>query len=209
MKTVEKRPLSTKQKVLAISLCILLLMGSVVGGVLAWLTSESDPIINTFSGSNLEISVDEEINPDGTTIFKAIPGNTDAKDPSITVFAGSEPCYLFVHPVKSSGFDNIVSYTYASGWTQHGSTGYYYYIVGDLQEGALPADETIYILQGSDENDSDGDPMTNGYIQYKTTATNDQLDFAEGDHSLLFKVVAVQQNNLTPAQAYSVVKDLI
>ncbi|MBR4868368.1 MAG: hypothetical protein IKU10_04355, partial [Clostridia bacterium] len=86
---------------------------------------------------------------------------------------------------------------------------YYYYIVGDLQEGVLTEDQTIYILEGSDENDADGDPMTNGYIQYKTTATNDQLNFSAGDHSLKFNVVAIQLNNLTPAAAYTVVKDLI
>ncbi len=116
MKTVEKRPLSTKQKVLAISLCILLLLGSVVGGVFAWLTSQSDPIINNFSGSNLEVVAAED-----DWEYFMMPNTPIAKNPSATIQAGSEPAYLFMKPTESDNLSDYIDYYIHSDWQQYGS----------------------------------------------------------------------------------------
>ena len=47
-----------------------------------------------------------------------VPGNTIAKDPKVTVEAGSEDCWLFVKIEESQNLDTYISYTVASGWTE-------------------------------------------------------------------------------------------
>ena len=100
-------------KPVALLLAIALLVGTAVGGTLAWLTDNSGPVKNTFTVGSVAITLDEALtdlygvpvsgadripnatHTDGNT-YKLIPGHTYTKDPKITVSSDSENCWVFV-----------------------------------------------------------------------------------------------------------------
>lgn len=111
-----------KKKSIALFLAFALVAGVAIGGTLAWLTANSDQVVNTFTTSDIGISLAET-----TTDFKMVPGHTISKDPEVTVKANSEKCYLFVKLEESSNFNTFLEYTVAGGWTKLTDvTGVYY-----------------------------------------------------------------------------------
>ena len=106
-----------KKKTFVIALCLALVVAFAAGGAIAWLTDTTDPVTNTFTVGNIDITLAET-----TTDYKMIPGNTIAKDPKVTVKAGSEACWLFVKIEESDNLDTYISYTVATGWTQGDGT---------------------------------------------------------------------------------------
>ena len=112
-----------KKKGLALVLALALLVIGVVGGTLAWLTSTSDTVTNTFTTSDITVKLKETTG----TEYKMIPGYELAKNPKAWVVAGSEDCFLFVKLEKSANFDSFLTYTMADGWTAlTGVDGVYY-----------------------------------------------------------------------------------
>lgn len=99
-------------KGLTLILALMLVVGCVVGGTLAWLTANSDTVTNTFSTSDISVKLEET-----KSDFKMVPGYTIDKDPKATVVAGSEECWLFVKLEKSANFDQYLTYEMADGWT--------------------------------------------------------------------------------------------
>ena len=108
-----------KKKGVALVLALTLLVVGVVAGTLAWLTAKSDTVTNTFTTSDITVKLEET---KGTPVtsgkeFKMIPGYTISKDPTATVLAGSEECYLFVKLDESTNFKNYMTYEMDEGWT--------------------------------------------------------------------------------------------
>lgn len=103
-----------RKRSIALVLAVFALMIGSVFGTLAWLTDQSDTVTNTFTASNITVELKETT---GKT-YKMIPGCGITKDPTATVKAGSEPCYLFVQLEKSTNFDTYLTYEMAEGWTQ-------------------------------------------------------------------------------------------
>lgn len=127
-----------KKKGLALVLALALLVIGVVGGTLAWLTSTSDEVVNTFTTSDITVKLKETKNN-----FQMIPGYTIDKDPIVTVKAGSEKCFLFVKLEESENFDSYLTYEMATGWTAlTGVDGVYYRIVDKTN-----ADTTFTVLK--------------------------------------------------------------
>ena len=115
-----------KKKSLALVLALAMIVVCVVGGTLAWLIDKTDPVTNTFTYGDIDITLAETTG----TSYKMIPGYTIAKDPKVTVLAGSEKCYLFVKVDKSTNFDSFMAYTIAAGWEAlDGVNGVYYRVV--------------------------------------------------------------------------------
>ena len=102
-----------RSKVIAVLLAAALMVGGVVGGTMAWLSVKTEPVVNTFTYGDINITLDEtkrdeagnttdadnDENPDKTTTgneYKMVPGNVIDKDPTVTVLKGSEACWLFV-----------------------------------------------------------------------------------------------------------------
>ena len=106
-----------KKKSLALVLALAMIVVCVVGGTLAWLTAKTPDVKNTFTTSDVDITLTET-----TTNYQMIPGYTIAKDPKVTVLAGSEKCYLFVKVAESDNFDSFMTYDMATGWTQGDGT---------------------------------------------------------------------------------------
>ena len=69
-----------KKKILALVLALTLLVAGVVGGTLAWLTDRTAEVKNTFTVGDINIGLTET-----TADYKMVPGNTIAKDPTVTV----------------------------------------------------------------------------------------------------------------------------
>ena len=80
------RPRRKGSKAAALILALVLVVGCVVGGTLAWLTAESDAVTNTFTTSGITVTLEETTGNE----YKMIPGYTIHKDPKATVVPGSE-----------------------------------------------------------------------------------------------------------------------
>ena len=94
-----------KKKTLALVLALTLLVAGVVGGTLAWLTDQTAEVKNTFTVGDINIGLTET-----TTDYKMVPGNTIAKDPTVTVKANSEACWLFVKVTESTNLRTSSTY---------------------------------------------------------------------------------------------------
>lgn len=116
------------KKGLAALLSLVLVVGCVVGGTLAWLTAQDTPVVNKFSPSTIGVDLKEHtydpvadkltttVTDDGVDNYKMIPGWTIPKDPKAWVTENSEEAYLFVEIAESDNFDNFMTYAIANGW---------------------------------------------------------------------------------------------
>ncbi len=105
----------TNKKLVSLILALVLTIGGVVGGTLAWLTAETPAVTNTFAPSDINIELAETPNLD----LKMVPGCDITKDPKVTVKAGSEACWLFVKIEESANYDRyLAAYTVADNWKQ-------------------------------------------------------------------------------------------
>ena len=167
-----------KKKTLALVLALTLLVAGVVGGTLAWLTDQTAEVKNTFTVGDINIGLTET-----TADYKMVPGNTIAKDPTVTVKANSEACWLFVKVTESTDLKDFITYAIAEGWTAlPGVDGVYYREVS-----ASDADQTFPVLAGN-------------AVTVKNTVTKEMLtakDFA--NPTLTFKAYAVQKDNVASA----------
>ena len=124
-----------KKKTLALFLVLALAFGGVIGGTVAWLTDTSDTVVNTFTDSDIEITLTETGAVENANSYKMVPGYTISKDPEVTVEAGSEKCYLFVKLDKSDNFESFLTYEIADGWTAlDGVENVYYRVVDTTTE---------------------------------------------------------------------------
>lgn len=169
-----------KKKTLALVLALTLLVAGVVGGTLAWLTDQTDEVKNTFTVGDINIGLAET-----TTNYKMVPGNTIAKDPTVTVKANSEACWLFVQVTESENLDTFITYAIAEGWTAlPGVDGVYYREVP-----ASAADQTFSVLAGN-------------AVTAKSDVTRTMLETAKTDApTLTFQAYAIQRDHFATADA--------
>ena len=187
MKHVANRRRSVSSRAFIALLALVLVIGCVAGGTVAWLVAKTDPVVNTFTYGNINIALTEEAG--GTEKqFKIIPGTNIVKDPKVTVTAGSEACWLFVKVVEEhwptatlEDGTRKVSYAIADGWTKvEGQTNVYYREV--------KATDTVREF-----------PVLKGNI----VTVSDQLtkgDILVTPPTLTFTAYAVQQENIADAK---------
>ena len=121
-------------KALLIALCAVLLVAGSIFGTLAYLTSTA-AVTNTFTVGKVAITLDEAkvdlygnpLNSSNEVVtlanaervyaneYKLIPGHEYTKDPTVTVKADSEECYVFVKVINGLGSDATL--TISSDWT--------------------------------------------------------------------------------------------
>lgn len=195
---------SASIKSAAILLTLVLVLSTVIGGTLAWLMDETDPVTNTFTAGNIEITLIETKKPDGTvddagvTDWSAqmIPGNTYEKDPVVTV-KGSEnavDCYLFVKVEEVGDAKTYLNYSFtfeADNWNKYiyGATDGTTTTVWYREVTASDADKSWHLLTG-DKITVNGDAVTKATM---ATATNAKL---------IFTAYAAQKDNRTVDQAW-------
>ena len=112
-----------------------------------------------------------------------VPGNTIAKDPTVTVKANSEACWLFVKVTESTDLKDFITYAIAEGWTALPDVNGVYY----REVPASAADQTFPVLAGN-------------AVTVKDTVTKALLETAKTSApTLTFKAYAVQKDNVTSA----------
>lgn len=136
-------------KAFAAILAVVLVIGCAIGGTVAWLVTQTDPVTNTFSYGDINIALAETTGSD----YRILPGNNIVKDPKVTVKQGSEACWLFVKieeehwPVftEEDGTTRKVDYAVTDGWTAlEGVKGVYY-----RQVDAAVNDTSFEVLQNN------------------------------------------------------------
>lgn len=111
-------------RVLVMAVALTLIIGGIIGGSVAWLTAKTEPVVNTFTVGDINITLTESTG----TSYTFIPGKDISKDPKVTVAANSETCYLFIKVTKENWpSTSKISYTMAEGWNElTGNEGVFY-----------------------------------------------------------------------------------
>lgn len=124
--------MKTARKALMLILCAALLVSATVMGTLAYLTSTTEVVTNTFTVGNVAITLDEaKVTEYGVEVedadrvtanaYKLIPGHNYVKDPTIHVAEDSEDCWLFVKVenglTEIEADTTIADQMVANGWT--------------------------------------------------------------------------------------------
>lgn len=182
MKHVANRRRSVSSRAFIALLALVLVIGCVAGGTVAWLVAETKPVVNTFTYGNIDIALTETTG----TSYKIIPGTDIPKDPKVTVTAGSEACWLFVKVEQTGTFvADKVTYAIDNGWKAlEGKNGVYYREVP-----AVTADTDFSVLEG--DKITVKDTLTKGDIK----------DIAATKPTLTFTAYAVQKAGNTTAAA--------
>ena len=212
-KYAKKTPLA---KSLAVILAVVMLIGGVVGGTVAWLTDNTEAIVNTFTVGNIDIDLTEKDTDPNTAgnqyNYKMIPGHTMAKDPKVTVKGGSEDAWVFIKVQESSNLNSFIAYAIDPQWRQltnkegNAIEGVYY-----IDARNNKADKNIKILGEGTCNDDACQGCVSWepeHVGVKTTVTKDMMDELEAEGgtlpTLTFTAYAVQywSNNDTAFDPY-------
>lgn len=168
-KFAKRRGVATKTLVLV--LAVMMIVGISVGGTLAWLTAQTPEVKNTFTPSDIQITLAESENLD----LKMVPGCDITKDPKATVLAVSEKCYLFVKIDKSENYDTfLAAYTVADGWTVGDGTNVPSNVIYRVVEDST-ADQEFQILEGNKVTVNTS--VTKAQMNALTADTNPTLSF--------------------------------
>ena len=187
-----------KKKAWLSALAVVLVLCCAVGGTLAWLTQKTDAVVNTFTVGDINITLTETERE-----YKMVPGNTIDKDPTVTVQAGSEACWLFVKVEESNwpdfkeadGTTRKVSYSVNNGWNVLKNTPGVYFREVSAEEAQKGIDYTV--LAGN-ENCPSGVIKVS---QELTKAEINSIRSSEKQPSLTFTAYAVQRAGIDTAAA--------
>lgn len=180
--------MKARSKALLLALCAVLLVAVSVLGTMAYLTSKTQVITNTFTVGNINIEL-TETKPESKQA-KIIPGVDIEKDPKVTVKKDSEACWLFVKVEQTGTFvKDKVTYsvmTGAGGWT------------------ALPDVDGVYYREVSAVTfDTSFDILENNKVTVSDTLTKADVNniTAENQPKLTFTAYAVQKEGIDTAAA--------
>lgn len=175
MKHVANRRRSVSSRAFIALLALVLVIGCVAGGTVAWLVATSDTVTNTFTYGKIDITLTET-----ERTYNIVPGVALAKDPKVTVKAGSEDCWLFVKVGQPIAFADGVSYGIADGWTKL-EDGVYYREVSKAD-----TDSEYYVLK-------------NNEVTVSSALTKEDIAKVGGSPTLTFTAYAVQKENIPDA----------
>ena len=192
--------MKTKKKiltVLAIVGCAILLVAGSIAGTVAYLTA-TDSVTNTFTVGNVSITLDEApVDANGketagervkANTYHLVPNGTYDKDPTVTVAANSDECYLFVKVVNPlagvEGATTIAAQLEANGWDVFDATnGIYVYEAAVVKS----ANATSIILFET--------------VTIGANVTNDQLKALGSNNQVVITAYAVQTAGFASAEA--------
>ena len=136
------RAMRRMRKYLIVVACIALIAGVAIGGTIAWLQDGTTPVVNTFTPTDLEIDLTEDMNAksdptlEKNDIWKAqlIPDKVWPKNPTVTVDCTTTnvDIYLFVKFEKTENIESYLEFDFTlddenSGWSLvNGTTDVWY-----------------------------------------------------------------------------------
>lgn len=193
-----------KKKIIALSLSFVLVACATFGITLAWLTSETGKITNTFTVGDVDILLYEETNALSTTGgwvtaeegftangYKIIPGTSEHKAPRVKVWAGSEECYVYIAVLNE--FNGIkvgptnakvdaVTYSYdTTKWTE-------------ITDTTIPANVKLYAYKTTcTENTTTSNLFSE--VVYSDKITKSDVTSLTGK-TIQIKAFAIQSSNL-------------
>lgn len=194
MSKKNRRVAKARRVLLSLSLVLVMMMVA-VGGTIAWLTADTDPVTNTFTTSNIDITLTEtegELNEEtDEREFQMVPGITLPKDPVVGVTAESEACWLFVKidevAATTDGttayktFDDFISYAVATGWTQGKGL--------DSEGKGVPTNVWYRKVNASDAKKGvTYSVLENDQVKVLTTVDKEMMDALEADGATLPKL---------------------
>lgn len=96
-----------KSAIILIAVILILAIGA--ASTIAWFTSVKS-LTNTFTVGKVDITLTE---PDWVSANDnlLVPGKALTKDPTVTVLAGSEKCYVFVKIETAADLETVIDYT--------------------------------------------------------------------------------------------------
>ena len=147
-------------KALVLALCAVLLVVSTVFATMAYLSSTTEVVKNTFTVGNVQITLDEaEVDEYGVEVananrvientYKLLPGHTYVKDPTIHVAEGSEACYLFIKvtndiaAIEKSG-KTVAEQLATNGWTALDANKGIYYKAASIDARSAAIDVAVF-----------------------------------------------------------------
>lgn len=171
-----------------------LALGCTIGGTVAWLTAKTTTITNTFTDSDVNVTLNETTG----NSYKMIPGWTIEKNPTATVSADSEDCFLFVQVTKENAFDTYMTYEMDPAWTPLTGVDGVYYIEFDSNDAVT-----------TDVKGQAYPILKDNQVKVKGEVTKAQMDaLTEANYpKLSFTAYAVQLDDsntteFTPAKAW-------
>lgn len=171
-------------KLVVAMLAVTLLIGCAIGGTVAWLTAKTDPVVNTFTYGDINITLAETTG----NSYKIIPGVNITKDPKVTVKANSEACWLFVKVEEKGTFvANKVTYSIADGWTK-----------GD---GTKIPENVYYREAGGTTADADFAVLKDNKVTVSDTLTKEDIKSITTNPTLTFTAYAVQKDGIDTVEA--------
>lgn len=180
---------------LVLVLALALIVGVAGGATFAWLTAKTDPVVNTFTYGDINITLEESTGSD----YKIIPGVDIGKDPLVTVLAKSEACWLFVkvdeenwpeltYVNKDGKAVRKVNYDIADGWAKGDGT-------------SIPAN-VYYRVVNADDANQEFPVLKDNKITVSNTLT--KIDINEkltGTPKLSITAYAIQKDGMDDAAA--------
>ncbi|MBS6396747.1 MAG: SipW-dependent-type signal peptide-containing protein [Clostridiales bacterium] len=184
-----------KKKTFTLFLALALVFAGIIGGTLAWLTDTTDAVVNTFTDSDIDITLTETGAVNNHNSYKMVPGYTISKDPKVTVEAGSEKCYLFVKLEKSANFDNFLTYEIADGWTA----------LTDVNNDSIADDGVYYRIVETTGMGTAYSVLKNDQVTVKGTVTKEMMSGLTTDTYPTLKVTAyASQFNKNATETFTV-----
>lgn len=183
-----------KKRTLALLCAVTMVIGIAVGGSLAWLVSKPDSVTNTFTTSDVDITLTEPEGEKNDYEFQMVPGKPITKDPKVTVIAGSLDSYIFVEITKSDNYDDFLDgYTVANGWTA----------VGDSAPGVY------YRQYTSSDVAVDYQILANNQVTVKSSVTKTMMEnlTKETYPTLTFTAYAIQKDYLKDSSGTALTED--
>lgn len=128
-----KKSARLNTKLVVLVLAMVMLIGSLIGGTLAWLIDSTSEVKNVFTTADIGVTLTETFNTDTNNDgendkwqAQMIPGYSYTKDPKVEVSNTSVDCYLFVKFEETNNPSTYLTYTStltaANGWTQGDGT---------------------------------------------------------------------------------------
>lgn len=189
MKHVANRRRSVSSRAFIALLALVLVIGCVAGGTVAWLVAKTEPVVNTFTYGNIDITLTETTG----TSYKIIPGTDITKNPKVTVKGGSEACWLFVKVEEVGAISTIttdpVHYAIDTGWAQL------------KDKDGKDVSGVYYRLVDAVDNDTAFNVLKDNKIIVSGELTKETINgYAVQQPTLTFTAYAVQQENIADAK---------
>lgn len=193
MKKSKKSLLNFGSRTFILTAAIIVILGGVVSGTVAWMYIKSQPVSNTFTYGDMKIELEETDTgldgdeDDDTNSYSFEPGSAIVKDPWVTIKAETENCWLLVKAEASDNFDEFMEYSMEEGWKP-------------VDEETYPG--VYYREVTSSKDEQKFNVIKDNVVTVKDGVTQQTLDELEEEDypSLKFTAYAVQKSEVKTAK---------